>query len=135
MPDPLVLLIDLLAVYRLTRLVVKDSILDKPRHWILQRWPSELTTFPDDLVLDRHTSQGITIGSVGKNDVYLDEEGWKALYPHKLTELIECVYCASVWIAFGVLALRVWWDWWQYPAIALALAGGVALIFAKLDND
>jgi hypothetical protein len=134
--DPLILLIDLLAIYRLTRLVTKDSLLDTPRHWLLQRWPSELTTYPENIVSDREMTD---VGLIGKLPtgiaVYLDEEGWKALEPKKWPELLECPYCASVWLAFAVLAMRVWWDWWQYPAIALALAGGVALIFSRWDNE
>lgn len=140
--DPFVLLVDLLAVYRLTRLIVKDSLLQEVRWWILQRWPNEGTEFPDAIVSFRPSSEGGGAYLPSGVEVYkstrTDSDGdpiWLPLKTHKITELIECPYCASVWLAFGVLALRVWWDWWQYPALALALAGGVALIFAKLDND
>lgn len=137
MLDPLLLIVDLLAIYRLTRLVTKDSLLNVPRWWILRRWPSEDTTFPSSLVVDRVTSGGMELGvlSDSRVPVYLDEEGWKADNPHKWSELLECPFCASVWVAFAVVALRVWWDWWQYPALALALAGGVALIFTRWDNE
>jgi hypothetical protein len=135
--DPWILLVDLLACYRLTRLITKDSLLQEVRWWILQRWPNEGTEFPDSIVEDKSDEGSVTLGRlVGTGTpVYLDEDGWKAEKVYKITELIECPYCASVWLAFGVLALRVWWDWWQYPAIALALAGGVALIFSRLDTE
>ena len=146
--DPLTLLIDLLAVYRLSRLITKDSLLQEVRWWILQRWPNEGTEFPDSIVVvvDPPTMpQAKTVyGRIEFTDTTVfksnktDAEGdpiWLPLETHKITELIECPYCASVWLAFGVMALRVWTDWWQYPAIALALAGAVALIFARLDND
>ena len=67
-----------------------------------------------------------------------DEDGegvWKPDRVYKFTELMECPFCASAWLAFGGVALRAWWDWWQYPAVALALAGVVALIFAELDTQ
>lgn len=141
--DPLMLLIDLLAVFRLTRLVVKDSLLNGPRWWILNRWPSELTTFPDASVTDRRTVEGHTYGQLATGvGVFLssktDDEGdplWEADKTYKLSELVECPFCVSIWLAFAVVALRVWWGWWQYPAVALALAGVVALIFARLDNE
>lgn len=140
MLDPLTLLVDLLCVYRLTRLVVKDSLLNEVRWWILRRWPSALTTFPDNIV-DNQTKIGeMTVGDIeGRTSVYLaegdDQDEWRAIKTFKVTELIECVYCASIWVAFAVLGLRVWWDWWQYPALALGLAGGVALIFSRWDTE
>lgn len=140
--DPLILLIDLLAVYRLTRLIVRDTLFQEARWKILQRWPSSVTTFPDAIVEDKGNVDGHSYGRVGSQVVFLsnktDEDGdpvWLPERTYKWTELIECPYCASVWVAFGVVALRVWWDWWQYPALALALAGGVALIFSKLDTE
>ncbi len=146
--DPWLFLIDALVVYRLTRLITKDTLFQEVRWWILRRWPSELTTYPDDLITNRQVADGITLGEVEDTPVFLaekdgqdhlpiDQRGseWRALDTYKLTELLECPYCASVWIAFVVVALRFWWGWWQYPASALALAGVVALIFARLDNE
>jgi hypothetical protein len=141
--DPWILLVDLLACYRLTRLITKDSLLQEVRWWILQRWPSGDTEYPDNIVASTFQADG-TVDTTLPNGLPVfksaktDEDGdpiWLPFKTYKITELIECPYCASVWLAFGVLALRVWWDWWQYPAIALALAGGVALIFSRLDND
>ena len=142
--DPWILLIDLLAVYRLTRLITKDSLLQEVRWWILQRWPNEGTEFPDAIVTPLATIVGdlprgtLESGTEVFKSSKVDSDGdpiWLPLKTYKITELIECPYCASVWLAFGVMALRVWWDWWQYPAIALALAGGVALIFSRLDTE
>lgn len=139
--DPLLILIDILAVYRLTRLIVKDTLLQEARWWILRRWPSELTTYPDVIVEEQRINEGMVTGLVqGRTPVYLStsdsgEDEWRAIKVFKWTELVECVYCASVWVAFAVLALRVWWDWWQWPALGLAIAGVVALIFSRLDTD
>lgn len=143
MIDPLLLLVDLLAVFRLTRLVVKDSLLNGPRWWILRRWPSELTTFPDALVADRRTVDGHKVGQLATGvGVFLssktDDEGdplWEADRTHKLTELIECSWCASFWVATGVVMLEAWWDWWQYPALVLAFSAVTGLIARHWDNE
>jgi hypothetical protein len=141
--DPWLFVVDALAVYRLTRLIVRDSLLDPLRWWILNRWPTADTTFPDNLVVERHTVDKHWVGKLVTGvDVWLstktDDDGdplWEADRTYKATELIECGFCASIWIAFGVVALRQWWGWWQYPALALALAGVVALIFARWDTE
>lgn len=141
--DPFLFVVDLLAVYRLARLVTKDSLFDRPRWWILNRWPSEQTTFPDNLVLERRTEDGHVYGILKSGvHVYMtakvDDEGdplWEADRTYKLSELVECPFCVSVWLAFAVVALRVGWDWWQYPALGLGLAGAVALIFTLWDRD
>lgn len=131
------LLIDVLAVYRLTRLVTKDTLFQEARWWILRRWPSELTTFPRAVIKVEGTRAFLE--DTGR-EVFLVENGtadpdWMAVKPYKWTELLECPFCASVWIAIAVVAMRVWWDWWQYPALALALAGLVSLVFLLADKD
>lgn len=145
MPDPLLLLLDVLACYRLSRLLVKDSLLQEVRWWILNRWPSAMTEFPDAIVFpggfdesgnitDPVLESGVRVFKSNKTD----EDGdpiWLPLKTYKLTELIECVYCASVWIAFAVMALNPWHGWLLYVGTSLAVAGAVALIFSTLDRD
>lgn len=50
MTDPTELVVDAIATYRLTRLVQEDSLLDRPREWVLDRWghrkAAELVTCP-----------------------------------------------------------------------------------------
>lgn len=135
------LLIDALAVYRLTRLVTKDTLFQEARWWILRRWPSEITTFPPGVVLSDVAGDHQTIGHLfdSGREVFLaegdNEPEWVATKTYKWTELLECPFCASVWIAGAVVAMRVYWDWWQYPALALALAGLVSLVFLLADKD
>lgn len=49
MTQPLEFAVDALAVQRLTRLVGEDTILEKPRDWVLENgpdWASDLLTCP-----------------------------------------------------------------------------------------
>lgn len=56
---------------------------------------------------------------------------------HKLTYLVHCVYCTSIWVGliaavFACLVLSVSW-WWLLP-LALAFSQ-VAVFAAQLDGD
>ena len=128
MTDPLLLAIDMLAVYRFSRLVVADSILDTPRGWLLRRWPGDETTFhelapPNGPPPYVHAVTGIEVIRVG------DE--WVAARPRWLGTWIECVWCNSVWIAAAVVMARSWWDWWQYPALVAALSAVAGTIHSR----
>lgn len=75
-------LIDVLAVFRLSRLVARDQILDPVRERVEAR--SEFAG-----------------------------------------EGVACVWCVSVWVAFGVRVLPRWlWRWVRVP-LALSAAAGL----------
>lgn len=75
------LIVDALAVYRLTRIVVRDTILAGFRSWLSDH------------------------------------------YEGMLVEWLSCMWCLSVWMAAGVVALT-WWIplLWSYAATALAFS-------------
>lgn len=129
-------LIDVLACYRLTRLIVKDSLFQEARWWVLRRWPSELTTFPESIVTkdEEYPNRG-WLTEPGPALFKTEDGEWVAEGTYKLTELLECGWCASLWVATGVVALRSLWDWWQYPALVLALSALASLILSLADND
>lgn len=140
MLDPLVLLIDLLAVYRLTRLITKDTLLQEIRWWILQRWPNEGTEFPANIVTDINKANGaLANGLPVFRSTKEDEDGdsiWLPLRTYKITELLECPWCASYWVAAIVVALRTFIPTpWGYVAVTLAFSALVGLIFTRLDNS
>ena len=111
----LVLVVAALAVHRLTRLIVADTVLDPVRWRLLARWPADDTTFTADWVTVDDTTTG------GAPVVELDTPGlWAATEPHWLGTLITCVWCASMWVAAAVtvvlwaagpivLPAVVWW--------------------------
>ncbi len=97
-----------LAAARLARLITTDDLLDKPREWVLRRWPSEDTLFGDSEVNEGRLSTGV--------EVFREDDGWYAWVPSRWGDLVTCVWCVSFWI--GVL---VWTAYQFYPdAIVLA---------------
>lgn len=82
-----------LAAFRLTRLIVKDSITDAPRLWV-----------------EEHL-------------------------PRKIDELVNCMWCASVWCAAGVVYAATWFTSIPLPvAVAAAVSAVVGLIAENLDD-
>lgn len=93
------LAVDALAVYRLTMLVVKDSI---------------TTPIRTRLVGREH------IQRVGNGQ----GQGLVVAARPKLAEFLSCPWCVSIWLAAGVVALtQLWPAGWQYAAVALAFSG------------
>ena len=72
-----------LAVARLTRLVTDDSLLARPRGWLLARFPAENTEMPE-----------------GPDTFVVESTGLRyATHPHWIGGLITCRWCAGFWIA------------------------------------
>lgn len=112
-----------LASFRVTRLVVQDSILDRPRHWFHWHWPptgSEWKTRP------KHGKSAYVNAS---------EPKFRVVKGTFLGNLTECFYCSGVWVSAGVLGLFllsnpvVWWI-----LVGAAVAGAQALI-GNVDNS
>lgn len=121
MTDPVVLVIDALAIYRLSRLVTSDTLLDTPRNWLLRRWPGEDTSFYDSMIEGIGSAYPVIAGTL--NPVRIESENprvWFPLSPHWFGTWAECVWCVSVAVAVVVVAARQWWDWWQWPALVAA---------------
>ena len=104
--DTLEFVVLALGVFRLARLIVTDTILDTPRLWLLERFPSDETIFLEP--------SGNRIWSP-------TDDGWIAVKPHPVGQLISCVWCSGFWIAAIVTVL-----WWAYPEIV----GWIMLPFA-----
>lgn len=125
-----------LAVARLARLVASDSILDRPRNWVLRRWPASSTTFGDSEVeipesfLDRPDAMP-TYSTAGGAEVFWDGDAWYPLDPHWLGNLVACYWCNSFWIG-----LTVWIGYGLYPdATVLTLAPFALSYVAGWLND
>jgi len=118
--DPLILIIDALAVFRLTRLIVADGIFDRPRNWILTRFPGAETEFYADAV-ERVPRRLVPVSGSSPRV-------WVAVEPSWLGRLLECCWCVSVWTAAGVVVARQMWGWWEWPALVLAYAAVAGML-------
>lgn len=131
--NPLDLLILALAVSRVTRLIVHDTITESLRTWIWRRWPGEDTQFGDSEVKGNGTDTfGRKVGYLksGKDVVWVSG-AWYATSPSFLGRVIECHWCAGIYVA-----IAGWAAWWFYPDIVfylipLALAEVLGLLIDR----
>lgn len=106
-PSPFELLLLALAAYRIWRLIAEDTILDRPRAWLLgvPGWlPTAHETPPDG-------------------------------YRDKLAVFLTCPHCAGFWIS--VLTWLSWiaaGDWATAAAVPWAISALVGLIAQNLDK-
>ena len=133
MTDPLLLAIDALAVYRFSRLIVADSILDTPRAWLLARWPGDETIFRfDDTVPYSDGNEVMTpyrrLEATGAVVVAVADGEFVATEPRYFGKWLSCIWCVSPYIAAAVVMARSWWDWWQYPALVAALSAVAGIV-------
>lgn len=118
----MLLLVDGLAAYRLTRLVTADVITAGRRDWFISEAYSRAGAGTHD-VLTAAEQWGWTEAAMQDDD------------PPKLATLVTCRFCAGVWVAAGVvLARRVIPRQWAPIADMLAIAAAAALI-AGLEDD
>lgn len=124
MTDPVILIIDALAIFRLSRLITSDTLLDTPRTWLLHSWPGADTEFHDSEIYPKAVDDktpvlrgsGLPVVALADTKPRL----WVAVKPHWFGTFISCMWCVSVWVAVSVVAARQWWDWWQWPALVAA---------------
>lgn len=111
------LVIDLLAVYRLTRLVTADSIAEPLRTCYVRAVYAgsgrPLPDVPDDREL----------AEAAMDDP--DHPKW--------AELVSCRWCAGMWLALGVVFVARRFRWWPAMADALA-ASAAAAIVARVEE-
>lgn len=131
MPDPLNLVVAVLAAWRLTRLITTDGFppIKTVRDWLLRRWPSPDSEYPDhEVTVDDdgvpRLGTGLPVVEVGGR--------WLAVTPHWLGDLVTCVWCAGMWVSLGVVALTPGVSW-PLPGLFLAL-GCSAVVGWILDR-
>ena len=86
------LVVDAMAVARLTRLVTADTITAGPRDFLIRQ----------------------AYQKAGKSDFLAAAEEWETpteavatdRHPPKLAKLLTCPWCSSVWLGMGVLGAR-----------------------------
>lgn len=116
--DPVLLVVNALAAYRLTRLLLVDALPPLPRvraalhERALRRWRA------------RHHPYGVD----EVRDAYGDEP--------PLSTLITCPWCLGWWVSAGVaLAATAAGPWWHIAAAALALSAAVGALHEQLDRE
>lgn len=123
----LLALIELGAVYRLTRLVTEDVITVRPR-WAIIRW-AYLRAGHDAEIVDGDGSSSNQLDALVDADMTEDPCGVP-----KPAVLVVCRWCASVWIAAGVVLFHALVpSVWLPVAAVLALSSGSTLL-ARLEE-
>lgn len=109
--DPLLLVINVLAAYRLTRLVLLDEAPPLPRvrrsieRGALARWRK------------RHPAYGAD----DVRDAYGDQP--------PLVTLLSCAWCSGWWVSVAVMvAATLAGPWWSLLAVPLALSALVGIV-------
>lgn len=114
------LVLNLLAVHRLTRLATKDTVTQPVRERMIRRayWGRDGNRMPT--VNDWPTA-------------WQDQAEDDGPAAPKMAVLLICRWCSSWYIGVTV-AVLTWavWDVWQWPALALALSTGGTLL-ARLE--
>lgn len=127
---PALLVINLLAAFRLTRLVVEDAfpfgvLRGRLRDWANDRWKPG--RWARGQVLDH-------------SDLTDTERRQLVAYDHTapLAYLATCYACMSVWISGAVAVLAStgpWWTWVAAPLAFSTVAAFLAAAFARLDVE
>ena len=114
-------LIVALGVYSITRLISIDSIIDRQRTWLFDRFP------PDGYqTKNRPNPKRCTFISSG--DHYYVTKG------HKLGELISCPWCMGFWVSLAVFAAFIAWPvGTTFALVPLALRVIPGMIESLLD--
>lgn len=116
------LIVDAVAVYRLTRLVTADTLADPIRERIVE-------------------SAYVSVGRGEQVRADAEDASWSEIaiaegrHAPKLATLVTCRWCAGMWIAFGaVVARRLLPRLWRPVADALVCSAAAALL-ASLEDD
>lgn len=136
-PDRLgVFCVDVLAVHRLTRLVTADEITRPARDAVIRdayARAGRLIVNVDDDEFGR-TMQGdecVDVAAGGDWSLVVEQDD----EPPKLATLVTCRWCASFWIAAGVLtARRVAPRWWA-PAAQVLAASSLSTFMARWEDE
>lgn len=119
--------IDVLAAYRLTRLVTKDSITAPARGALVEYAYATSRTAPN-----RPDAAAVRSWSLRTWAEYaLDDK-----HAPRLAELVTCPWCTGIYVAFGVVfARRFFPRAWSPVARALAVAAAAAFIESKIEPN
>lgn len=102
-----------LGSYRVTRLIVLDSLFDEPRMWFLRR----LASRPPGGKFVPPTGEMVKLRGPRLPRARI-----------KLAEGLQCTFCVGVWITVGLAALWHYVGWSRGPIIVAGICGLQALL-------
>lgn len=125
--NPWLIAVNVLAAFRITRLIVADAFPFGPLRlrisdWANDRWGPLQRVLAKDKVL---ATTNLRSGDVIKVTAY---DG-----AAPLAYLITCPWCASPYVAVAVALLASTGTWWVYPAAVLAVSAIVGLLATLTD--
>lgn len=132
-PNALELLILILAAYRITRLIVLDTIFgehsDEAKDYpLINEATGEPVIGPNDQPMfhrDRGTGIRAAIDRFAYDDVGEDRSAFRAWFG----TLFSCPWCMGVWVSTGLYCLWYWGPAWIIaPLIPAAIAGAQGLL-------
>jgi hypothetical protein len=123
------LVVLILAVFRISRLVIEDTITQPVRDWLLGRWPGRHVEYdPGDQV------RGGTV-SIG-GELYAAEPTWVG---DRIAKLISCYWCTGFWVALALVVAYAAWPkptlWVAFPFAVAAGAGIVGVLMHEAVED
>ncbi len=107
-----------LAAFRLTTLVVTDSILNRPRAWLHRKFPVTGTYVEGNERPKRGKARFVN-GS---------EQKWWIDKGTFLGDLTSCAFCTGVWVSVGLGVLWVLCPPAQVVVSVIAIAGGQLIL-------
>lgn len=117
------LLVDAVAVYRLTKLATDDSITQPIRDRIIEA----------AYTAEGRAEQARYAHLARRAKLTMEEGDWQEVVeedelPPKLAVLVTCRWCAGMWVALGLVYLVRRRAWWPAMSDALALSAAGALL-------
>jgi hypothetical protein len=110
-----------LAVFRLARLVIEDTITEPLRTWILGRWPGEDVKYEDTDYVKGGT---VRVGT----DLYAAEPTKAG---NRIAKLLGCPWCVSPYLAAVVVGA---FYLWPVPTFWLALVAAISAVVGLLSS-
>lgn len=126
------LLIVALAVSRVARLLVHDTITEGLREWVWRRYPVDDTQFGDsEVTVNGKDTFNRQLGHLATGvEVIRLQDAWYAINPRFIGKLISCHWCAGIWVA-----IAGWAGYWFYPDLVVLLAPLALAEVIGLLND
>lgn len=127
--SPVLLAINMLAAWRITRLIVEDAfpfgvLRERIKAWAMDRWEPG----------------GFMRGDINREDMTDTQRRQAVVYEHvaPIAYLLGCYGCMGIWTGGAVTVLASTGTWWLWVAVPLALGAVTSFLaaaFGRLDDE